>query len=217
MQGPKAAPRIVGALRRRLQPIRASTSSCSRAAGEASRISCRSATSGSCVRLRRTPSRSSPQWVTSRTRRSAISLPTPARRLRPLRCGWWFPMRPSCARSCRRSARGSSGHRGSASPATATSSPDTGSGWSGGARGRSSATEPRSCARASALTAAPGLLLERRRAALDTLGAALQPLSPHATLARGYAIVRAQRRCNSRRCDGQPRRRARDRACRRAG
>jgi exodeoxyribonuclease VII large subunit len=44
------------------------------------------------------------------------------------------------------------------------------------------------------LSAAPGLLLERRRATLDTLGAALQPLSPHATLSRGYAIVRAQGR-----------------------
>ncbi len=41
------------------------------------------------------------------------------------------------------------------------------------------------------LSAAPGLLLERRRAMLDTLGAGLQALSPHATLARGYAIVRA--------------------------
>jgi exodeoxyribonuclease VII large subunit len=44
------------------------------------------------------------------------------------------------------------------------------------------------------LSAAPGLLLERRRATLDTLGAALQPLSPHATLARGYAVVRAHGR-----------------------
>ena len=34
-------------------------------------------------------------------------------------------------------------------------------------------------------------LLERRRAALDTGGARLQALAPHATLARGYAIVRA--------------------------
>ena len=41
------------------------------------------------------------------------------------------------------------------------------------------------------LSAAPGLLLERRRAALDTLGAGLQALSPQATLTRGYAIVRA--------------------------
>jgi exodeoxyribonuclease VII large subunit len=36
------------------------------------------------------------------------------------------------------------------------------------------------------------LLLERRRAALDHLGARMQSLSPHATLARGYAIVRAR-------------------------
>lgn len=37
----------------------------------------------------------------------------------------------------------------------------------------------------------PRLLLERRRAALDRSGARLQALSPRATLARGYAIVRA--------------------------
>ena len=41
------------------------------------------------------------------------------------------------------------------------------------------------------LTAAPGLLLERRRAALDRASVRLQALSPRATLARGYAIVRA--------------------------
>jgi len=41
------------------------------------------------------------------------------------------------------------------------------------------------------LEAAPRLLLERRRAALDHAGARLQALSPLATLARGYAIVRA--------------------------
>jgi exodeoxyribonuclease VII large subunit len=34
-------------------------------------------------------------------------------------------------------------------------------------------------------------LLERRRAGLDHLGARLHSLSPHATLARGYAVVRA--------------------------
>ncbi len=38
---------------------------------------------------------------------------------------------------------------------------------------------------------APTLLLERRRAALDRSAARLQALSPLATLARGYAIVRA--------------------------
>ncbi len=38
---------------------------------------------------------------------------------------------------------------------------------------------------------APRLLLERRRASLDHTGARLQALSPHGTLARGYAIVRA--------------------------
>jgi exodeoxyribonuclease VII large subunit len=41
------------------------------------------------------------------------------------------------------------------------------------------------------LRAAPSLLLERRRAALDRAAARLQALSPRATLARGYAIVRA--------------------------
>jgi exodeoxyribonuclease VII large subunit len=41
------------------------------------------------------------------------------------------------------------------------------------------------------LRVAPRLLLERRRAALDHAGARLQTLSPLATLARGYAIVRS--------------------------
>jgi exodeoxyribonuclease VII large subunit len=41
------------------------------------------------------------------------------------------------------------------------------------------------------LRLAPTTLLERRRAAVDHLGARLQSLSPLATLARGYAIVRS--------------------------
>ena len=41
------------------------------------------------------------------------------------------------------------------------------------------------------LRAAPLLLLERRRIALDHAAARLQALSPRATLTRGYAIVRA--------------------------
>jgi exodeoxyribonuclease VII large subunit len=41
------------------------------------------------------------------------------------------------------------------------------------------------------LRRAPTLLLERRRASLDVAGARLAALAPHATLARGYAIVRA--------------------------
>ena len=41
------------------------------------------------------------------------------------------------------------------------------------------------------LRAAPLLLLERRRVALDHAAARLQALSPRATLARGYAVVRA--------------------------
>jgi exodeoxyribonuclease VII large subunit len=40
------------------------------------------------------------------------------------------------------------------------------------------------------LARAPALLLERKRAALDQAAGRLQALSPHATLARGYAIVR---------------------------
>lgn len=40
------------------------------------------------------------------------------------------------------------------------------------------------------LRAAPLLLVERRRASLDHAGARLQALSPHATLERGYAVVR---------------------------
>jgi exodeoxyribonuclease VII large subunit len=41
------------------------------------------------------------------------------------------------------------------------------------------------------LRAAPVLLLERRRAAVELAGARLRALSPAATVARGYAIVRA--------------------------
>ncbi|MFN8223223.1 MAG: exodeoxyribonuclease VII large subunit [Gaiellales bacterium] len=44
------------------------------------------------------------------------------------------------------------------------------------------------------LRVAPLLLLERRRAALDSLGVGLQALSPQATLARGYAVVRHEGR-----------------------
>jgi exodeoxyribonuclease VII large subunit len=41
------------------------------------------------------------------------------------------------------------------------------------------------------LRAAPALLLERRRARVELAGARLRALSPRATVARGYAIVRA--------------------------
>lgn len=41
------------------------------------------------------------------------------------------------------------------------------------------------------LRSAPLLLLERRRVSLDHAAARLQALSPHATLTRGYAIVRS--------------------------
>jgi len=46
----------------------------------------------------------------------------------------------------------------------------------------------RSCHR---LRIAPAVLLERRRVSLDHAAARLQPLSPRATLTRGYAIVRS--------------------------
>ncbi|MGL6279684.1 MAG: exodeoxyribonuclease VII large subunit, partial [Gaiella sp.] len=44
--------------------------------------------------------------------------------------------------------------------------------------------------RGARLRHAPPRVLERRRATLDAQGARLQALAPHATLARGYAIVR---------------------------
>ncbi|MGH3014371.1 MAG: exodeoxyribonuclease VII large subunit, partial [Gaiellaceae bacterium] len=42
------------------------------------------------------------------------------------------------------------------------------------------------------LTRAPTLLAERKRAALEGLAGRLRALSPRATLARGYAIVRSE-------------------------
>jgi exodeoxyribonuclease VII large subunit len=42
------------------------------------------------------------------------------------------------------------------------------------------------------LARAPSLLLERKRAALESCAGRLRALSPRATLARGYAIVRAE-------------------------
>jgi exodeoxyribonuclease VII large subunit len=44
------------------------------------------------------------------------------------------------------------------------------------------------------LTAAPPLFLERRRAGIDALGGRLHAVSPHATLQRGYAVVRSEGR-----------------------
>ncbi|HEY7730769.1 MAG TPA: exodeoxyribonuclease VII large subunit [Gaiellaceae bacterium] len=41
------------------------------------------------------------------------------------------------------------------------------------------------------LRTAPALLLERRRTSVEVAGARLRAISPHATVARGYAIVRA--------------------------
>jgi exodeoxyribonuclease VII large subunit len=51
--------------------------------------------------------------------------------------------------------------------------------------------DERLTALAERLRASPRLVLERRRTGLDHLGARLQGLSPLATLARGYAIVRS--------------------------
>jgi exodeoxyribonuclease VII large subunit len=45
---------------------------------------------------------------------------------------------------------------------------------------------------ATRLTRAPGLLVERKRAALEGLAGRLRALSPKATLSRGYAIVRTE-------------------------
>ena len=59
---------------------------------------------------------------------------------------------------------------------------------------RSHATASASSASRDRLRAAPLLLLERRRVALDHAAARLQALSPRATLARGYAVVRCRRR-----------------------
>ena len=86
---------------------------------------------------------------------------------------------------------------------------------------RSNATASGSTATGERLRAAPVLLLERRRVALDHAAARLQALSPRATLARGYAVVRsggvrAERRRRGR--SGQPPRdRARARRSRRDG
>ena len=58
-------------------------------------------------------------------------------------------------------------------------------------RGRLERAAQRQSSLSARLRRAPVLLLDRRRASLDHLGARLQGLSPLATLARGYAIVRA--------------------------
>ena len=65
------------------------------------------------------------------------------------------------------------------------------------------------------LRAAPVLLLERRRVALDHAAARLQALSPRATLTRGYAIVRSGGAA-LRDASAQPLRRARSRSSSRA-
>ena len=168
VQGKGAAPAIVAALAE-LSSTRTSTSSSSRAAAAASRTSSRSATSPSSGLSPPPACPSSRPSGTSRTRRSATSQPTRARRLRPLR------ERSSCPISA-----------SSSSPSRLR---DGGSGSRVRAAGR--ARPQRLVRQGERLRAAPRLLLERRRAALDRAGARLQTLSPLATLSRGYAIVRA--------------------------
>jgi exodeoxyribonuclease VII large subunit len=58
-------------------------------------------------------------------------------------------------------------------------------------RSRLERTEHALTASLERLRTGPRLLLERRRTGLDHLGVRLQSLSPQATLARGYAVVRA--------------------------
>ena len=120
---------------------------------------------------RRRPARcrSSPRSATSRTSRSATSPPTSGRRPRRRRRGSSCPISTS------------SGPRSRAPGGDSTAA----------SRVCSSATAGGLDARRRATAAAPRLLLERRRVALDRAAARLQALSPRATLARGYAIVRA--------------------------
>ena len=160
-----ASPRRCGASPR----TRPSTSWSSPAAAAASRICCPSATRSSSARSRPARCRSCRPSGTSRTRRSAISPPTsapPPRRRPP---GSSSPISTSSRRARRGSATGSTLPSAARSRATAS-----------GSRATGTACEPRRA-----------LLLERRRAALDRTGARLQALSPRATLARGYAVVRA--------------------------
>ena len=118
---------------------------------------------------RRAPCPSSRPSATSRTRRSATSPPTCARRRRPHAARLVVP-------DLKRAARARSSGR--ATRCTAA---------------RSARVERHAQRLATAherLRRAPLLALERKRARLDTLHARLGALSPVATLERGYAIVR---------------------------
>ena len=178
--------------RARSQRTRRSTSSCSRAAAAASRISSRSATRRSSARSRRARSRSSRRSATSRTRRSATSPPTPALRRRPRPARSSSRTSPSCASALDALAAAARARR--PRPARAR-------------RAAARATAASGCARRRACCSSDAA------SALDHSGARLQALSPRATLARGYAIVRARRRA---RCATpptvQPGRPPRDRA-----
>ena len=176
VQGPRAAPAIVAALRA-LCTRRRSTSSFSPAAAEASKTCFRSATSGWCGRSQPVRCRSCRPSATSRTRRSATWPPTSAPRRRPRRRGSSCPTWPSCW-TPRAIAR-----RLAAAPAHASS---------GSAR-----------ARAGARAAAPGArsCSSSGARAASSRRADGSARSPAATLDRGYAIVRARgrRSCATRR------------------
>ena len=118
-------------------------------------------------RSRPATSRWSRRSVTSKTRRSAISPPTPAPRRRPQRLRSSSRTRASSfgpRRSCRR--------------------------LEVAIRSRLERDKERLGHIAERLRRRP-VLVERRRTTLDHLGLRLQALSPAATLARGYAIVRS--------------------------
>ena len=121
------------------------------------------------VPSRRARCPSSPRSGTNRTRRSATSRPTRVRRHRQRR-----PR--SSSRTCM-----SSTHLSRRAATGSTRS----------IRNLLAHDVARIERLSDRLRAAPRLLLERRRAALDHSAARLHALSPLATLARGYAIVRA--------------------------
>ena len=168
MQGPKAAPAIVDALRR-CATSRRSTCSCSRAAAGRSRICCRSATSGSCARSPRVR----PDRLRGGTRAGHAALRSRCGRTRVDADGGRKARRPRPAKSW---SRGSTARarRCSARFGVRSSASDSGS----STRARDSTARRRSRSSASA-----------RRSSTRT--GRLRTLSPRSTLARGYAIVRA--------------------------
>ena len=152
--------------RRALPGAGASTSSSSRAAAAASRTSCRSATSASSV-----PSQAAPSPSFRRRPRAGRAA-----------CDLAADVRAATPTAAARLVSDLDELRAWLERAPASRRRDD------PALERDRARLGRSRER---LVAAPGLLVERRRAALDPDGVRLQALSPRATLARGYAIVRA--------------------------